>query len=180
MELVTGMFATMAAAGGTGAAVAGTAVAAGSTTSTLLTTAQLLGTAFTAMSAIGGGRAANAAAKTEAAYEAFQSKDEQIKADLDASEIKKKLALSLQRNRVAAAAGGVDLGSISVQQAQKQVAKDAETELGWTNLNKQRGVLASGARQRSILTAGKTRLATSLLEAGGIAADGAYKVLNRG
>jgi hypothetical protein len=179
MELVTGVFATMAAGAGGTAAVAGTAATA-STASTLLTTAQLLGTAFTAVSTLGAGMAANVQAKSDARMEAFQAKDAKIQADLDASEIQKKLALTLQRNKVAAAAGGVDLGSISVKQAQNQVAKDAENELGMVSLNTQRSMLASSSRVRSMLQAGRTRLATSLLEAGGVVADGAAKVFARG
>lgn len=178
MEAVTALFATL----GTGAAATGATAAATTATagSTLLSTAQILGTTFTALSAIGGGLAANAAAKGEAAYEDFKSKDAQIEADLQASEIKKKLAITLQRNKVAAAAGGVDLGSVSVAQAQVQVAKDAEDQLGMVSLNKQRSMLAGAARKRSILQSGKTRMATALLDAGGIAANGAFEVLNRG
>lgn len=175
MEAVTALFATL----GTGAAATGAAATA-TAGSTLLTTAQILGTTFTALSAIGGGIAANTAAKGEAAMENFKAKDAQIDADLQASEIKKKLAITLQRNKVAAAAGGVDLGSISVTQAQAQVSKDAEDQLGMVSLNKQRSMLASASRVRSILQAGKTRLATSLLDAGGIAANGAFEVFNRG
>jgi hypothetical protein len=184
MEAVTAIFATIGATGGTAAAAGGTAAAGAAATatagSTLLSTAQILGTAFTALSTIGGGMAANTAAKGEAAYEKFKTKDAQIQADLDAAEIKKKLAITLQRNKVAAAAGGVDLGSVSLEVAQNQVAKDAENELGMVSINKQREMLSGAARARSILAAGRTRLATALLDAGGIAADGAFKVLNRG
>jgi hypothetical protein len=171
MELVGTLFATIAATAGAATATLG---------STLLTGAQVLGTAFTALSTIGAGVAAKNESKSQAMYEDFQAKDTRIKADLDASEISKTLALTLQRNQVAAAAGGVDLGSQSVQRAQAQVTQDAERSLGMSNLNMQRSVLESVQRKRRVLQAGKLKLTTSLFDAGAGALSSAVDIAQRG
>lgn len=180
MELVGTLMASMGGTAAAGTAAAGTAATGATVGSSLLTTAQVLGSAFTAVSTIGAGFAANNQAKDAAAYEDFQAKDKKIKGDLEAAEIRKTLALTMQKNKVAMAAGGVDLGSITATEVKAQVAKDAETQLGMSHLNTQREVLAHAAEKRRLKVAGRSKLITSLFAAGGGFAGDMAEIYARG
>jgi hypothetical protein len=181
MELVIGLGTTIfsGAAAAAPAAAAGTAAAAGAGSS-FLTAASLIGTAFTALSTIGTGFMASAEAKSDAKYAAFQATDEKIAGEFRAAELRKQLALTQQRNKVAFASGGVDLGSVSVKAAQDQVAKDAEAELGMSNSNALRASLAKRTEARRLRSRASNALLTAGLSAGGTAITGAMDAYERG
>jgi len=161
MQLVAGLGATIF--GGSGAAAAGAAATGGFS---WLGVAQTIGTAFTAISTIGAGVAQANQMKTEAAYKDFETRDQQIKGDQAAADIKKQLALTLASNKVAFAAGGVDLGSKSAVVMRDQVAHDAEQQLGMAWSNTQREQLKLAAEARRLRSNANTTLFTSLLDAG--------------
>ncbi|MBS1180443.1 MAG: hypothetical protein H6Q99_323 [Proteobacteria bacterium] len=124
MEALMGLF----AAGGAGATAVGTgAVAAGGVSG--LTLLQGGMAAVSAIGSIGAGIAANKEAKAMAAQQEFQARDEQIDTITEQTKIKKAYADSLSKQAVQFAAGGVDLGSGSVDAARRQLSEDAENEI---------------------------------------------------
>ena len=158
--------------GGTGATATAAPAAAGASA---LSGAQILGTAITALSTIGGGIAAASEAKAAAQYEEFKAKDERIKGDVAAANIRKQLALTMHRNKVAMAAGGFDLGSGTAVAVKKQVAHDAERELGFSQNNAARASLARMAEARRLRQRASNLLVTSLFQAVGGVADDMYR-----
>lgn len=110
---------------GGAAAAAGTAGAASSGLSLL----SGIGTAFAAISQIGAGISRSNELKAQAAQQEFAAKDEYIAGKETSAALKLELAKTIGNQRVAFAAGGVDLGSVSVDVAKRQASSDAEKEL---------------------------------------------------
>jgi hypothetical protein len=187
MELIGGLFTTLiggggsaAAAGGTAAAAGAAGAAAGGVGSSALTLLQGAGSVFSALTTIGSGAAAYAAGQTEKNQQNFEATNEYISGKETSAALKAELARTVSNQAVAFAAGGVDLGSVSVGQAKAQATKDAEDELS-SNANStlvrymQRRRMAKLAAQR-----GQTAATASLFGAGGQIADFGVDVLQRG
>ena len=170
MQLVTALVPLMAAGGGAAAATA-------TTGSSLLMAGSMIGTAFSALATIGAGVAASNQAKSEAAYADFKATDERIKGDQAAADLKKQMALTIARNKVALAAGGVDLGSVSAVDAQTQVAHDAEMALGVSNNNAWRQSLADQAEARRLREQSSSLLLSSVFNAAGTVGQSIFKEL---
>jgi hypothetical protein len=179
MELVTGLF-TTAFGAGAGTAAVGTAAAATATGGSFLSIASTIGTAFTALSTIGAGVAAANETKAAAKYAEFKATDERIKGDQEAARLKKTLALTVQRNRVAMASGGVDLSSASQGQIEKQVAMDAERELGMSYVNAQSAALAGNAEARRLRKKASSQLFADMTDGFMTFAQGAMEGVARG
>lgn len=177
MELVIGLsglvFGGGAAAGTAAAATAGAGAS-------FLSAAPLIGTAFTALSTLASGAAASAQAEGEAKYAEFQSNNERIKGDLQAAELKKQMALTIQRNKVAFAAGGADLGSVSAVEAKNQVTHDAEIQLGINDSNSLMASLAKQSEARRLRARSSNLMLASLFDAGATVASGALDAYGRG
>lgn len=124
-EMIGGLFMSML---GGGAAAAGTA-AATATASSGLTLLQGLATTVGIISQIGGGIAQANELKAQAAQQQFESRNEYIAGKETSAALKMELAKTIGNQAVTFAAGGVDLGSVSVQAAKKQAVTDAEKEL---------------------------------------------------
>lgn len=112
---------------GGGAAAGATAGAAA--TGAGLGSLSTLGSVFSAVAAIGSGVAGLAAGNAEAKQHEFASKDEFIAGRETAGALKSELARTIANNAVAFAAGGADLGSVSVDVAKRQATEDAEAQL---------------------------------------------------
>lgn len=119
MQALLGLFAT-------GGAGAGAAAAGGISGLTLLQGGMA---AVSAIGSIGAGIAAKRQADAMAEQEDFQARDEQIDTITEQTKIKKAYADALSKQSVQFAAGGVDLGSGSVDAARRQLSEDAETEI---------------------------------------------------
>lgn len=145
MMLVSALFGGSAAAGA-GTAVAGTAAAVGATSGGL-TLLQGIGTIFSAITTIAAGSAQAAELKAQAKQEELKSREEFAAGEEQSAKLKKELALTVQRQQVAFAAGGVDLGSATVDQIRTQTVADAERELGFArgDANRSRLALLTGA-----------------------------------
>lgn len=150
MELVVGIGLAL---GGTGAAGAASAVGitaaaapAAISASTALTAISGVSTAFGVIAAIGDGQRKETELKAQAAEQEFLATEEFIRGQEEEAELKKQLALTLQRQRVSLASGGVDLSSPSAIELEKQVTADAERQL---DISGNRALLANLARRRN-------------------------------
>lgn len=161
MELIGGLFASLI--GGGAAATAVVPGIAGAATivpaaSAGLTGLQGLSTLFGVVSSIGSGIAAAGAAEAEAKQHEFAAKDEFIAGRETSAALKQELAKTIGNQAVAFAAGGVDLGSVSVGTAKRQAIDDAERELGIASsqalsrsLQRRRAAANARARGRSAI-----------------------------
>ncbi|MEP4115704.1 MAG: hypothetical protein ABJM38_19650 [Nitratireductor sp.] len=146
-----------------GAGRAGAAGAASSGLSVL----QGLGSVFGAVATTGSGIAANNQAKAEARQHEFEAREEFITGKETSAALKAELARTIGNQAVAFAAGGVDLGSVSVQTARAQAIEDAENEL---DLSSNQSLSRSLARRRAARNArarGRGALFSSVIGAGG-------------
>lgn len=187
MEMVGALFTSLIGGGGTTAAAgtwaaanAGGAIAAGGLGSGALTLLQGAGTVFGALSTLGSGAAAAAAGEAEKKEQNFEAKNEYIQGRETSAALKAELARTVSNQAVAFAAGGVDLGSVSVGTAKDQAQKDAERELSSAandaltrSLQRRRAGRVAAARGRAAATA-------SLFEAGGQIASFGVDVAKRG
>lgn len=165
--------------GGTAAAGAAGAAGAGVAASTL-NLLQGAGTVFSAIATIGSGVAAKASADTEAAQQRFEAKNEFIAGRETSAALKAELAKTISNQQVAFAAGGVNLGSVSVGEAKKQATADAEREL---SINADETLTRSLQRQRAARMAaarGNASLFSSIFTAGGQIAGYGFDVVKRG
>lgn len=129
MELVGTLFAGMIGSAATvGPGIAGAATVLAPATSGLSMLSGLA-TAASVVGSIGSGLAGMAAGKAEAKEHEFASRDEYIAGKETSAALKQELAKTLGDQAVGFAAGGVDLGSVSVQAAKRQAIDDAEKEL---------------------------------------------------
>ena len=148
MMLVSTLFGSLFAGGGA-AAAAGTAAAATTSTVSLgsigMTLLQGVGSIFTGLSAINAGKAQAEVYKAQAKEQEFAARDEQIKGEQEAARLNKDLTTTLQRQQVAFAAAGVDLGSQAVGAAQDEATTDFERELSFSQYD---AVRASQSRLR--------------------------------
>lgn len=172
-ELIGGLFAGLF---GGGAAAATTAGAVGGAVggASGLSALSGLGTVFSAVATIGSGIAANNAAKAEAAQQEFAAKDEFIEGKETSAALRLELARTVANQSVAFAAGGVDLGSVSVEQAARQATADAEKEL---SIGSNQALSRSMARRRAAANArarGKAALFSSVFNAGAGLASAAF------
>lgn len=178
MQFIGSLFTTLIGGGAAGAGAAGTAVAGAS--SGVVGLLQGAGTVFSALTTIGSGAAAAAAGETEKNQQEFEAKNEFIAGRETSAALKAELARTVANQAVAFAAGGVDLGSVSVGQAKRQATEDAEKELS-SNANQtltrfmQRRRMARIAQQR-----GDAAATSSLFAAGGQIADFGVDLLQRG
>lgn len=165
MEALMGLFAT----GGAGAAVAGTAAAGTAAAGTAaagisgLTLLQGGMAAVSAIGSIGAGIAANNEAKAMAKQTEFQARDEQINTITDQTKIKKAYADALSKQAVQFAAGGVDLGSVSVDSARQQLSDDAENEIQLSGSSGLRRSLSQRVQANIYRQKGKAALASGFL-----------------
>jgi hypothetical protein len=128
MQFIAPLFAGIGA-GGTAAATAGAATA-GGIGSSVLSGLQLASGVLGAVGSIGAGYAAKREAEAQAAEAEFASREEFIQSKETSSVLKAELARTVANQTVSFAASGVDLKSVSVEQAKKQAVDDAERELG--------------------------------------------------
>lgn len=129
-SLVGGGTTSLATAGTWAAANAGGAITAGASIgSSALTLLQGAGTVFGVLSTLGSGAAAAAAGKAEQVEQNFESRNEFIQGKETSAALKAELARTVSNQAVAFAAGGVDLGSVSVGKARDMATEDAEKEL---------------------------------------------------
>jgi hypothetical protein len=167
MEIIGSLFMTMV--GGGGAAAAGG-----------LSALQTAGSIFGAVATIGSGLAANSAAKAQAREHEFQARDEYIEGKETSAALKAELARTIGNQAVAFAGGGVNLGSVSVEQAKTQATRDAENELG----NATDGALSRSLAQRRAAANARARgrgaLVSSLFQAGGGLFDTQLDIKRRG
>lgn len=171
MEMIGALFTTV---------VGGTATTAGGAAATGLTLLQGLGTVFGAVATIGAGQAAKAQAYAEAEEQDFAARDEYISGLETQAALKKELASTIGKQAVAFAAGGVDLGSVSVQTAKDQAIKDAEAELGMASND---ALARSLARRRAAANArasGDAALTSSIFEAGTSVISSGIDIYKRG
>lgn len=129
MQLIAPIFAGIGGAGagvGAAAGAAGTAGAASSVLGGLQMASGVIG----AIGSIGAGFAAKREADAQAAEAEFAGREEFIQSKETSSALKMELARTVANQAVGFAAGGVDLGSVSVEQAKRQAITDAENELG--------------------------------------------------
>lgn len=184
MELVGGLFASVF---GGGAAAAATTVVpgiAGAATVVPAASAGLSGlqgfsTLFGVVSSIGSGFAAAGAAEAEAKQHEFASRDEFIAGRETTAALKQELVRTLGNQAVAFAAGGVDLGSVSVGTAKRQAIDDAERELSVASnqalsRSMQRRRAAANARAR-----GRSAIFQSVVDGLGKVAEFGMDVKNR-
>lgn len=131
MQLAAGLFAALfgggGAAAGAGAAAAG-AGAAAATSGSLLSLGSI-GTVFSAVAGIGSGLAALGQAEANSQQQQFEATNEYIQGKQASANLRLQLANTISDQAVAFAAGGADLGSVSVQQAKRQATTDAERQL---------------------------------------------------
>ena len=133
MQFIAPLFAGIGGAGAAsaGAATAGAAAAAGGGLgSSLLSGLQMASGVLGAVGSISAGFAAKREAEKQAAEAEFASREEFIQSKETSSTLKAELARTVANQAVGFAAGGVDLGSVSVEQAKEQAVADAERELG--------------------------------------------------
>lgn len=190
MEIVGTLFATMMAGGtaaaGTAAAAGGTAAAAGAaataaaTSSTLLTVLQGVGTAFTALATMGAASASASEMKAAAQEEEFRSRDEFIRGEQETARLSKELALTLGRQKVAFAAGGVDLGSQAVGVARENAIDDAERELSFARNDAWRAGLARRRTAVNLRRRANSTMTAGYLSAGGEVAKFGAEAFDRG
>jgi hypothetical protein len=133
MQMIGALLAPLFGGGTAAAATAGTAAAAGaagaSVGSSALTFLQGVGSVFGALTTIGSGAAAAVEGQNEKAQQDFAAKDEYIQGQQTSAALKAELAKTISNQAVAFAAGGVNLGSVSVGEARKQATSDAESQL---------------------------------------------------
>lgn len=164
MEALMGLFAT----GGAGAAAAGTAAAGTAAAASGISALSLLQGGMAAVSAIGSigaGIAANNEAKAMAKQAEFQARDEQINTITDQTKIKKAYADALSKQAVQFAAGGVDLGSVSVDSARQQLSDDAENEIQLSGSSGLRRSLSQRVQANIYRQKGKAALASGFISA---------------
>lgn len=178
MEMIGTLFATAigsgaaAATGGTVAATAATAATAtASASSTALTIIQGVGTAFSALATIGAASASASQLEAAAKEEKFRARDEFIEGEREAAKLRKELALTIGRQKVAFAAGGVDLSSQGVGVAREQAIDDAENELGLAHNTAMRRGLARRRQARGYLARAGSTMVQGFLGAGEQVAD---------
>jgi hypothetical protein len=168
MELVGGLLAFLGSGGG---AAAGAGAAAAGAAGGGLASLSGLATTFSVVGALGSGLATLGAANAQAKEHEFASRDEFITGKETSAALKLELARTLADQSVAFAAGGVNLGSVSVGTAKKQAIHDAEKEIDVASNEALARSLAQKRAARQARASGKWGLFTSVLKAGGIAAN---------
>lgn len=178
MMVLGGLFSTLFGGGGSAAAAgAGAAATAGSGALTLL---QGAGSVFSALTTIGSGAAAAAQGESEKMQQDFAAKDEFIQGRETSAALKAELAKTISNQAVAFAAGGVNLGSVSVDAAKAQATKDAEGEL---SINANTSLIRELQRKRAGRMAamqGKAAAIGSIFQAGTGLAKFGMDVMERG
>jgi len=171
---------TAAATAGTWAAAnAGGAIASG-VGSGALTLLQGAGSVFGALTTIGSGAAAAVEGQNEKAQQDFAAKDEFIKGRETSAALKAELAKTISNQAVAFAAGGVNLGSVSVGEARKQATHDAEDQLSIAGNQALLRELQRRRAGRMAAMQGNAAFTGSLFKAGTQIADFGVDVLQRG
>lgn len=174
MELVGSVFLSLVGGGATAATVAVPGIAGAATlvpAATGLGSLAGLASTVSILSTIGSGVAGLAAANSEAEQQKFAARDEYISGRETSAALKEELAKTIGDQAVAFAAGGVDLGSISVQQAKKEAVKDAEREIGMAQDNALARSLARERAARNAKRRGMMGLFSSIFTAGGQLAE---------
>lgn len=161
MQLIGPLFASIA---GSGAAAGGAAAAqtlgyalpaAAGAGSSVLGGLQMASGVIGAIGSIGAGFAAKREAQAQAAEADFSSREEFIQSKETSAALKMELARTVANQAVGFAAGGVDLGSVSVEQAKRQAITDAENELGLSGNEAVGRSLARRRQARSIRERGR-------------------------
>lgn len=177
MQAIGALFTTLFAGGGAAAGTVGGGLAA---SSGVLSTLQGIGGAFSALATIGSGAAAMAAGETEKRNQEFEAKDEFIRGRETSAALKDELARTVANQAVSFAAGGVDLGSVSVQQAKEQATKTAERELSSNSSQSLTRALQRRRIGRMAAMRGRTAAIGSVFQAGAGLAETGFDIANRG
>lgn len=187
MQMIGALFTTLVGGGGTSVATAGTWAAAnaggaiaGGIGSSALTLLQGAGTVFGALSTLGSGAAANAAGQAEAIEQKFESRNEFIQGRETSAALKAELARTVSNQAVAFAAGGVNLGSVSVEQAREQATEDAEKELSSNSNSTLTRYMQRLRASRVAAARGRAALTSSIFQTGGQIAQFGLDVAQRG
>lgn len=162
MEFI-GSIGAMIGIGGSGAAAGGAAAGA---TASGLTALQWVSGAVSAIASIGAGAARAGEMKAQAAEQDFAARDEYIRGRETSAALKLELARTVSDQAVAFAAGGVDLGSVSVQQAKLQATRDAERELSVTANEALTRSLQRRRMARNLRASASSTLFASVVDAG--------------
>ena len=160
MELIGATFATIF---GSAATVAAPGIAGAATlmpAASGLSALSAFTTGFSVLSTIGSGIVGMGAANAQAKEEMFQSREEFIQGRETSTALKEELARTVSDQAVAFAAGGVNLGSVSVQEAKRQAIDTAEKEI---SMSDNQALARSLARQRAARAA-KAKGAWGLFE----------------
>lgn len=181
MEMAGALFMSMlgsgAAAGAATVAVPGIAgaatlvpaaggLAAGGMAAGGLSLLQGLGTVFSTVATIGSGFAARSAGRAEAEQQKFAERDEFIAGKETSASLKAEMARTVSNQAVAFAAGGVNLGSVSVQQAKQQAIEDAEKELSIASSETLSRAMARRRAASNARSRGNAALTSSIFQAG--------------
>ncbi|TCD15144.1 hypothetical protein [Oricola cellulosilytica] len=174
MELVGGLAAKLIGGIGAGvkAATGAAGAAAGASGSGGLFTLKTISTTFGVVSQIGRGIAAQQQQNAEARQQQYEAREEFVDAKETSAALKAELANTIANQKVLFASGGVNLGSVSVEQAQKQAVEDAESELSISSnqslarsLQRRRAARNARSRGRSALFQGFAGAAGTLANA---------------
>jgi hypothetical protein len=169
------------AATATAAATAGTAGLFGSAGAfSFMQTASTLGTAFSIGSTLMGGAADQAAAKSQARFEAFRAKQEQTRGRLEGAKIKDDLARSLSTSIAVGAAQGIDISSGSPARARNAAVTDANRAWSISKYNADMGAEAYRNNAYVMRQRGKNAFRSARASAAGLASDFMSKQYDRG
>ena len=172
MELVGTLFTGLVTAGKTALGIGAAGGAAAPSAGTLFSLKSIAGVAG-AVAQIGSGYAAYQSGKAEQAERDYQSREEYVTAKETSAALKSELAATIGNQAVAFAAGGVNLGSVSVQQAKQQAIDDAEYELSMASSGALARSLAQRRAGRAARARGQAALGASFFGAAKTLASGA-------
>jgi len=183
MDPITG--AAVLSALGTGtAATATTAATAGlfgtAGTFSFMSAASTLGTAFSAYSTIQGGRESDAAYKSQAKWNELQARQERLRGQQEANQIKGDLAKSIASANARGAASGIDITSGSPVTAVNAAIDDANDAWTIAKSNAESNAASSEANAYAARQRGKNAVRSSRSQVTGLATDFASKQYDRG
>lgn len=168
---VTGLF----TAGGAAAAGATTAAAGAATAGSAITTLSQVLSAGSALAAIGQGFAANAQAKTQAAFANAEAMQEEAAGAGRARDLAKEYAELRSEQAVIQLGNGLDIGVGTPVNVAEATKKNAERNLSVTRENTRNRARMSRLRGRGLLQDGRAALLGGFGRAAGIGLD-AYKL----
>lgn len=179
-ELVAGLFAPAAAAGG--AAAAGTAGAAAGLfgSSGALSILEGVTGVFGALSAIGRGQAQSTAYKMQAQQAEFDAGQEQVAGVQRESKLKRELLKTLGQNDVAFAASGIDIGTGIAADARQNAEQRASDEISIDRDTVDARIAMQRAKALGYLNLASDASSAGLFDALGIAGKTGLRLAGRG